>query len=212
MRHVWRLCGTKRFGHGSLLPTQKPSPFRKACVVTDERDENRVAPQAVPVHDAAPFRAALIWVAAAWAIGAVAVGFVCLWTSTEARLDPFAAGAISIGSGLVALTAMQSGAWLYRSLSPRRNLDGSPPSGAGATPLLAAVVAGMFLRLVGTVALFLSCRYHLAASVVVIGTMTVGWYLYLTSVEVTTLARELRRFDADPDPQDHLASRDHLAP
>jgi hypothetical protein len=174
--------------------------------VTVERDENRVANESVPVHQAAPFLSALAWVAAAWAVGAVAVGIFCLVASTVASLDPLAAGVITSGSGLIACGAMLAGGWLYRQLSPRSSPADSEPNHAQANALLAATLAGMFLRLVGTVALFLSCRYHLAASVEVIGTMTVAWYLYLTSVEVAALARELKRFDLAPGQQGGLAA------
>ncbi len=169
--------------------------------MTVERDENRVANESVPVHQATPFLSALAWVAAAWAVGVIALGIVCFVVSTDASLDPLAAGVIAIGSGLIACGAMLAGGWLFRQLSPRSSLADSEPNHAQANALLAATAAGMFLRLVGTVALFLSCRYHLAASEVVIGTMAVGWYLYLTSVEVTALARELKRFDLAPGPQ-----------
>lgn len=54
---------------------------------------------------------------------------------------------------------------------------------------------GILPRLAGTVALFLLCRYHFAASAESIASLTIGWYLFLTSVEVVTLSRELPKAD-----------------
>jgi hypothetical protein len=56
-----------------------------------------------------------------------------------------------------------------------------------------SLVAGVLIRLLGTVALFLTCRYHMATSVGIIAAMTIGWYVLLTSIEVFVLARELPR-------------------
>ena len=55
------------------------------------------------------------------------------------------------------------------------------------------LVAGVMIRLLGTVALFLTCRYHMASSLGVIAAMTIGWYVLLTSIEVVVVARELPR-------------------
>ncbi len=55
------------------------------------------------------------------------------------------------------------------------------------------LVAGVMIRLLGTVALFLTCRYHMATSAGVIAAMTIGWYVLLTSIEVVVVARELPR-------------------
>jgi hypothetical protein len=57
----------------------------------------------------------------------------------------------------------------------------------------ASLVAGVMIRLLGTVALFLTCRYHMATAVGVIAAMTIGWYVLLTSIEVFVVARELPR-------------------
>lgn len=166
--------------------------------MTDERDVNPVATEAVPVDHTAPFRSALMWVAAAWAVGAVIVGGACLLSPAASPFDPLAAAVITIGSGLVAGGAVFAGALLHRSLSPPPCLGDSKPASNPAATLLASAVAVMSLRLVGTVALFLTCRYHLAASVEVVGSMTVGWYLYLTTVEVAAVAHESKRIDHAP--------------
>lgn len=50
---------------------------------------------------------------------------------------------------------------------------------------------GMAIRLAGTVALFLTCRYYMATSIGMIAGMTIGWYTLLTSVEIHALTREL---------------------
>ncbi len=57
----------------------------------------------------------------------------------------------------------------------------------------ASLVAGVMIRLLGTVALFLTCRYQMATPAGVIAAMTIGWYVLLTSIEVFVVARELPR-------------------
>ncbi|MEM0924900.1 MAG: hypothetical protein AAGJ83_02570 [Planctomycetota bacterium] len=52
-----------------------------------------------------------------------------------------------------------------------------------------AMVAGITIRLVGTVALFLTCRYQLASSAEFLAGTAIGWYVLLTSVEVVILGR-----------------------
>lgn len=158
------------------------------------------------MNGAAPFRGALNWIAAAWAIGAVSIGVVCMMAPQASPIEPLAAAAITIGSGLVATVAMLIGAMLNRSLCPPYHANDSVHAANPAAAMLASAVAGMLVRLVGTVALFMTCRYHLAASVEVVGSMTVGWYLYLTTVEVAALARELKRIDHVPAAKRPLAA------
>jgi hypothetical protein len=53
------------------------------------------------------------------------------------------------------------------------------------------MVAGVMIRLTGTVALFLTCRYQMATPTAWVAAMTIGWYALLTFVDVSVLAREL---------------------
>ena len=72
-------------------------------------------------------------------------------------------------------------------------LPGLLESPATATACIVNLMAGMPIRLVGTVALFLTCRYHMASSSEMIAGMTIGWYVLLTSIEVFVLARSVPR-------------------
>lgn len=62
----------------------------------------------------------------------------------------------------------------------------------------------MLLRLVGTVALFMLCRYHLAASDRLIAGWVLGWYFWLGFVEVTWLCRAILRSPAAPSSADSV--------
>lgn len=73
------------------------------------------------------------------------------------------------------------------------------------------MVFGVMIRLTGTVALFLSCRYHMATPTTWVAAMTIGWYVLLTFVDISVLARELPEpFDAPRDlAKDKIPSRRH---
>ncbi|MGB0595709.1 MAG: hypothetical protein ACPGLY_03285 [Rubripirellula sp.] len=89
------------------------------------------------------------------------------------RWSPVDAGFIAVGSWVVA--------WI--SLAP--GLRMTPHS----TGFCQVLLFGIVIRLLGTVALFLTCRYHMASSAEVIAGMTIGWYVLLTSIEVFVLSR-----------------------
>ena len=82
---------------------------------------------------------------------------------------------VAVGSLLVAYVSMLPGLRLSR-------LESS---------FYGAMLAGITIRLLGTVALFLTCRYQLASSADLIAGMAIGWYVLLTSIEVITLSRRL---------------------
>lgn len=54
---------------------------------------------------------------------------------------------------------------------------------------LGTIVAAMAIRVVGTVALFLLCRYEMGLPLQTIAFFVCGWYVLLTSIEVSLLAR-----------------------
>lgn len=54
-----------------------------------------------------------------------------------------------------------------------------------------AMLTGITIRMIGTVALFLSCRYQLASSADLLAGMVIGWYVLLTTIEVIALSRRL---------------------
>lgn len=91
---------------------------------------------------------------------------------------------IAVASGVVATIALVPGLVAGRGTSRRDH----------STTLMVSVI----LRLTGTVALFLLCRYQLAASDELIAGYVIGWYVFLTVIEITTLARRLSEIDAKP--------------
>ena len=53
----------------------------------------------------------------------------------------------------------------------------------------------MAIRSLGTVALFVACRYHFGEESQTVVFLVIGWYVYLTSVEVYSLARGISSLD-----------------
>lgn len=113
-----------------------------------------------------------------------------------------------LGSGHFARTGIQPGEAIaigvasllvsYASFAPeylgRRRAPASPtiPEGSGiAQRQSGRLVAGVVIRLIGTVALFLTCRYHMATPMELVAAMTITWYVLLTSVDVAVLVCEL---------------------
>ena len=123
---------------------------------------------------------ALKRVSAAWLIAA------CVVVSAQALIAPehlAVVSVVSLASILVAALALMPGL-----------LADSQKSSQGdySAPLMASVL----LRLVGTVALFLLCRYHLAANDDLLAGIVIGWYVFLTVVEVVALVRRMPGFAA----------------
>ena len=114
---------------------------------------------------------------------------------------------ISVASGMIAVAALAPITWL----DDRRDVS-IQPAGQTADPsrptgdLLSAFMLGIIVRLVGTVALFLLCRYQMGQQPEVIAVLVGGWYVFLTSLEVISLARP----DAQPDRSDsHDSDSEH---
>ncbi len=80
---------------------------------------------------------------------------------------------IALGSVLVAVTSMVPG------LGEDREDE----------TIVRRIIVGILIRSVGTVALFLTCRYHMASPVEMIAAMTISWYVLLTLIEVVVLSR-----------------------
>ncbi len=123
---------------------------------------------------------ALGWVLSLWVVGVLFVGVIGL-CGLAPMTDLLV---IAVASGAIACFAMLPGLLPW----PQR-LESD--SAALWQRLVACLFAGIVIRLAGTVALFLTCRYHMATSTEMIAGMTIGWYVPLTSLEVFALAREL---------------------
>ena len=133
------------------------------------------------------------WTSVAWmmAIGAGALGWLCLGEPSQITtvVKPDEALVLAVASLLIAF-----GSLLPLKLGQVDRVEGiTGDESQRASRRTSRLVAGVMIRLLGTVALFLTCRYHMATSVGVIAAMTIGWYVLLTSIEVVVLARELPR-------------------
>ena len=95
---------------------------------------------------------------------------------------------IAVSSGIIACLSMLPALFQGWRDEPGQRLSESNHPWQRFTVCL---LAGMMIRVTGTVALFLTCRYHMSASTELIAGMTIGWYVLLTSLEVSALAREL---------------------
>ena len=96
--------------------------------------------------------------------------------------------AIAAASGVIACVSILPG-MLMQFVVPRGQAADQTTELWG--HVTAALAAGMMIRLLGTVALFLTYRYHMASSTEMIAGMTIGWYVFLTSIEVLVLAKTL---------------------
>ncbi|MEE2937782.1 MAG: hypothetical protein VYA84_17470 [Planctomycetota bacterium] len=95
------------------------------------------------------------------------------------RWSPADAAFIALGSWIVAWISLAPGLRVAQHLSDFcQVLD-----------FCYMLLVGIIIRQLGTVALFLTCRYHLASSAEVVAGMTIGWYVLLTFIEVFVLSR-----------------------
>lgn len=97
---------------------------------------------------------------------------------------------IALASGLISLAAL----WPGRRLSRSRH----PLGDAGALPTV--IVLAMAIRVTGTVALLLFCRYQMGQSFPDAALLVGVWYVVLTSFEVSLLARGARMLSITGDP------------
>ncbi|MGB7344635.1 MAG: hypothetical protein WBD20_10500, partial [Pirellulaceae bacterium] len=95
---------------------------------------------------------------------------------------------ISVLSGLIALVSLVPG--LVGELT-RRFAPESPTTASEQQNHLGPLFGGIILRMLGTVALFVLCRYQLAGSVKWIAAVILGWYVVLTFTEIAMLAHSL---------------------
>ena len=118
-----------------------------------------------------PFARALAWVIGGGAVALAAMIFFINQIDAALLNDAIV---IAMFSVMIACLAMLPG------LLVGRCSDG----------ILVNLMAGIPIRLVGTVALFLACRYHMASPSEAIAVITISWYLLLTSIEVLVLVRQ----------------------
>lgn len=129
------------------------------------------------------FRYLLSRAIAAWLLGCGLAGLVAV--SGVSQLSDQEIGTIALGSGVICIAAI-----LPFSLPSLRRAEQDPPTQPPPADLglFVAFSVGMGIRVVGTVALLLACRYQMDAPIGQIAAMIVGWYVYLTLVEIILVA------------------------
>ena len=135
-----------------------------------------------------PFRHALVWTTAIWCVAA-AIVTGALFAVKDQPILIGEAVLIAIASLLISYASLLPGLVDYHSL---RTLKQLPERVAGQRQS-GMLVVGVVIRLLGTVALFLTCRYQMATPSELVAAMTIGWYVLLTLVDTVALARELPR-------------------
>ncbi|MFG0260809.1 MAG: hypothetical protein ACF788_00220 [Novipirellula sp. JB048] len=142
------------------------------------------------------YRFALWWVLAAWLVGLV-VSVVAVGVQDWGRVGD--ASFVAVMSGVIALLSMLPGLRLSGASMFSNQQVGEATAAVTAASreemamvrfsgFLLASGMGMIFRLFGTVALFLFCRYQLAETTEWVAGFTIGWYAFLTTVEVGVLA------------------------
>ena len=138
--------------------------------------------------DSSQFRHILRRIALAWGVGCIiALAFGILGISDMAVHRIFR---ISIASGFLGFAAI-----LPFSSSAARRLGGAPAVELlnGELGLFVAFSIGMGIRITGTVALFLACRYQMVAPDGEIAAFVLTWYLYLTLIEIALVLFQSKR-------------------
>lgn len=126
----------------------------------------------------------------AWALAAVALALATI------AYDPawlLAVLWIVFASGLISVLALLPTILWCRHRKLSRN--------DRAMTFLTAGMAASMIRIVGTVALMVSCSYHLHLPVATLAGLVCGCYLFLTTVEIGLLARGLSRWDTAGNPE-----------
>lgn len=128
---------------------------------------------------------ALTWVIVGWSI----VTSILLLTIDHRDTAMFTdTVVIAVASGAIACVSVLPG-MLMQFVAPKGEARCQSPELWGR--FTTALAAGMMIRSIGTVALFLTYRYQMASSTGMIAGMTLGWYVFLTSIEVLVLAKTL---------------------
>lgn len=157
-------------------------------------------PSAAPLQQAANrgrgelarvFTRAHRWVAAAWMSGTLLLGLVS-WLWQPASLD--AVLLISLASAAIAHLALLPGSLIGR-IAVFEPLAADSGSEGQVQASLLAVIAAMTIRLAGTVALIVWCKYQMAETMALIIGTSLFWYFALTSLEVVLLAKSFARLD-----------------
>jgi hypothetical protein len=131
------------------------------------------------------WRVAAAWLVASVALLATTVAFEAVVGWHFVAVDQLAW--VSLASGLITLASLVPGLVIGR---------GVPADKVALTgTAVVATSSALGIRFAGTVALFVACRYHFGEESSSIAFSVIGWYVFLTSIEVHGLARGLTSLD-----------------
>lgn len=112
-----------------------------------------------------------------WAVLFMAVSLLVFWLAPNLIS---ASMLIAVASGFISAIAL---------LPCLRRTNASSNQTTSGEQQVAAIFLSMAIRVLGTVALFLFCRYQMGLPPQTVALMVCGWYALLTSFEVFLLAR-----------------------
>jgi hypothetical protein len=115
-----------------------------------------------------------------WAALFVPVSLTVYWLAPELLFQSIV---IAVASGSIAALAMLPSMQLGDSDQDPATLPGKH---------ITTILVAMAIRVAGTVALFLFCRYQMGVPPQAIALMVCGWYVLLTSFEVSLLAHSAK--------------------
>ncbi|WP_068266627.1 hypothetical protein [Rubripirellula obstinata] len=178
--------GPKREPVPALVPVPELVPV---TVPQQTAGAGSASRDAVSNHVADLFASVAWRVSAAWMAGCLALLLVVI---------AFAIGEkqfitsdqiiwVSLASGLITLASLVPGLVIGRGVPA----DKVARSGTA----IVATSAALGIRFAGTVALFVACRYHFGEESSSIVFLVIGWYVFLTSIEVHGLAGGLTSLD-----------------
>lgn len=134
--------------------------------------------------------------ASGWVLGLVVVSLVLVQLRSTEQVSSTIwseAMVIAVASGIIGVIAMLPSLLSLRGIKHQTGQSSRSQRGLAEhwTSIAAAVLAGTGIRMIGTVALILTCRYQMASTTEMIVAMTIGWYLLMTTIEVIALGRLL---------------------
>ena len=101
---------------------------------------------------------------------------------------------ISLGNLFVAYLTLMPLRHLGQKLALGEN-RGAPKSVAAAG-VSSVMLSGMAIRFIGTIALFVVCRYQMAASDDFIALTCIAWYLIFSAIITHAMSTEVKHFDS----------------
>ena len=138
------------------------------------------------------FKITLAWITILGA--SLIVGAALLSRETLETTIPSNYCLISLGNLLVA----------YLTLMPLRHVGQKKalgenrvaPKRVGAADVSSLMLSGMAIRFIGTIALFVVCRYQMSASDDLIALTCIAWYLIFSAIITHAMATEVKHFDS----------------